>query len=140
MKYEFKKGDRVKRINYSNADMDVGDFGIVQDDVSSDYSVTVRVLKEGAVDVRSHDAGNLVVVGKEGEVLPKTLTKPTHIVIWDEDRDPCKFFTDLNEAEKFIKELSEKSNVKKDSIILVEIKSAKKITIQKSLRRSDYKL
>ena len=69
------------------------------------------------------------------EHKPKT---PTHIVIWEEDRDPCKFFESEDKAKEFIKELSEKSNVTKDSIVLVEIKSARKIKIQKSLRYLKY--
>lgn len=72
---------------------------------------------------------------------PKKLKIPTHIVVWNEEsKDPCKFYTSLEEANDFIKELSKKTSVKEDSIVLVEIKSAKKITIQKSLRKSDYKI
>ena len=63
---------------------------------------------------------------------------PTHLVVWEEDRDPCKFFESEDKAKEFIKELSEKSNVTKDSIVLVEIKSARKIKIQKSLRYLKY--
>ncbi len=63
---------------------------------------------------------------------------PTHLVVWEEDEDPCKFFNSEQEANEFIKKLSENSDVKQDSIILVEVKSAKKITIQKSLRKANY--
>ncbi|MFW9873499.1 MAG: hypothetical protein ACFFG0_10380 [Candidatus Thorarchaeota archaeon] len=68
------------------------------------------------------------------------MKKPTHVVVWEEDRDPAKFFTSEKDATDFIKRLSENRNVKQDSIVLVEIKSVKKITIQKSLRKSDYKI
>ncbi len=83
------------------------------------------------------------IIGKDGLKLldknykPKT---PSHIVVWEENTNPCKFFNSLEEANEFVKELSEKSSVKKDSIILVEIKTARKITIQKSLRKSEYKI
>ncbi len=65
---------------------------------------------------------------------------PTHLVVWEEDADPCRFFQSEQEAKDFIKELSEKSDVIKDSIILVEIKSARKVQIQKSLRYAQHKI
>ncbi len=72
---------------------------------------------------------------------PKKLKIPTHIVVWDEEgKDPCKFYTSLEKANEFIKELSKNTSVKEDSIILVEIKDVKKITIQKSLRKKEYKI
>ena len=42
--------------------------------------------------------------------------------MWDEDRDPARLFTSEDEAREFIKTLSERSEVKKDSILLMEIK------------------
>jgi hypothetical protein len=66
--------------------------------------------------------------------------KPTHIVIWEEDRDPAKFFSNEKDAKEFIKQLSEKQNVKKNSIVLVEIKSVKKVNVLKRLTFSDYKI
>ena len=66
---------------------------------------------------------------------------PTHVVIWDEeDRDPHKFFTSEKEAKVFVKELSEKSQVKKDSIILVVIKSTQKVKVIRNVRLSNYKI
>lgn len=67
--------------------------------------------------------------------------EPTHVVIWDEeDKDPHKFFPSQKDAEQFTKELSEKSEVIKDSIVLVEIKSVKKIKIVKSLKTEQFKI
>ncbi len=69
--------------------------------------------------------------------VPKT---PTHLVVWEEDEDPFKFFDSLKEANDFVKELSENTSVKQDSIILVEIKSARKVTIQKRLTTKEFKI
>lgn len=69
------------------------------------------------------------------------LKVPTHVVIWDEEsRDPSKFFTSESEANDFIKELSEKSNVIKNSILLIQIKSCKKVVIEKRLRYKEHKI
>ena len=77
------------------------------------------------------------------EILKKKLIykAPTHIVIWDEEgRDPHKFFTSKPETDDFIKELIEKRGVRKDSIVLVEIKTVKKIEVVKNLRSKEYKI
>ncbi len=66
--------------------------------------------------------------------------EPTHLVVWEEDTDPCEFFISEKEAKGFIKVLSEKSSVKKESIVLVEIKSCKKVTIRKSLDYKQHKI
>lgn len=67
---------------------------------------------------------------------------PTHLVIWDtENIDPYRFFTSKEEVDDFIKELVEKRDVKKDSIVLIEIKTAKKIQVVKTLKSNkNYKI
>lgn len=66
---------------------------------------------------------------------------PTHLVVWDEeDQDPCRFFTGEKEAKEFIEELSDKNDLVKDSIVLVEIKSAQKISISKNLKYNQLKI
>ncbi len=65
---------------------------------------------------------------------------PTHIVIWEEDRDPSRLFTSEKDAKDFIKELSDKGSVKKDSILLIEIKSCKKVGINKVLRYNQHQI
>lgn len=65
--------------------------------------------------------------------------KPTYIVIWDEkSKDPHKFFTDEKSARDFMKELIEKQEVIKESIILVKIASAEQVTISKLVRYKHY--
>lgn len=69
------------------------------------------------------------------------LKAPTHVVIWDEeDEDPHKFFTSEEEAKEFMKELSEKSDVVEDSVILVAVKSVQKVSITKTARLASYKI
>ena len=75
-------------------------------------------------------------------VVKHSITKnPTHLVVWDEEyRDPHRFFTSEKEAKDFVKELSKKSRVKKDSIILVVIKSVQKVSITNNVRLMNYKI
>lgn len=80
---------------------------------------------------------------RELEIIRKGKPKdPTHLVVWEIEGcgDPCEFFTDEKKAKEFVKELSEKSDVKKDSIILVEIKSAQKVNVIKNVRLNQYKI
>lgn len=140
MKYEYRKGDKLRVIDGSGTGgvLEEGMIVEVLLDLSTDIGSTeVHIRTPDGIESTRYVSR---FVKCETNEKPKVLVKPTHIVIWNEDRDPCKFFTNLIEAEKFIKELTEKPNVKKDSIILVEIKSAKSITIQKSIRKSDYKM
>jgi hypothetical protein len=74
----------------------------------------------------------------EGKTFPKK--EPKFLVVWEEEEDPCRFFQTKQDADTFIKNLLEKPSVDKDSIILVEVKAARKVTIQKSLRTSAYKI
>jgi len=146
---KFKKGNKVKVVNSGQ--------------VYSGFDEMAKKLKlknwEDGKFVRSGIVGKIVnisgyhvgittqegdfVIGEEGlelvspEYKPKT---PTHLVVWEEDEDPYKFFTSEQEANEFIKELSEKDNVNKDSIVLVEIKSCKKITISKRLTTKEFKI
>ena len=126
MEHNFKVGDKVRRIRGFHGGMHEGDEDIVK---RVSYS---SIHLEKYCDGHSSEAFELVVKRK--------MVKPTHLVVWEEDTNPCKFFESEEKANEFVKELSEKSSVKKDSIILVEIKSTKKVTIQKSLRKSDYKI
>lgn len=131
----FKIGDRVRRRlgTGSNKSFNEGDTGIIvnfQDDVYVD----IKMDKNKEISTGC-DISNLELISSNYK--PKT---PTHIVIWEEDRDPARFFTSENDAKKFIKELSDNSNVKKDSILLVEVKSCKKVRINKVLRYSAHKI
>ncbi len=67
---------------------------------------------------------------------------PTHLVVWEVKGcgDPCKFFTNEKDAKEEVKKLSDQSDVKKDSIILVEIKSAQKVNVIKNVRLNQYKI
>ena len=136
MEYEFKKGDKIKRVRDGNTIFtNKGDIGIVLRSVSTNYGGEGIDYK---LDKGGREAHGYI---KNYDLVTKRIQKkPTHLVVWEEDTDPCKFFNSLNEANDFVKGLSEKSSVKQDSIILVEIKSAKKITITKVLRPSEYKI
>jgi len=126
---KFKVGDEVICVE---SDKTKGDGW------KKDYRFTIESISN------EHDGNPIYWKGLNGSGVyegalelakPKKPINPTHLVVWDEkDQDPCQFFESGDEARDFIKELSEKPHVIKDSIILVEIKSAKKVVIQKSLR------
>jgi hypothetical protein len=144
----FKEGDKVKTLaDVAGVDfrgktgivvhMNGDDIGIQFDDVIPSHEL--------------HDCDGHGFKGKcryarpsdRIELLgnPVALKTPTHLVVWDEhSRDPCKFFTSEQEAKDFIKELSEKTNLIKDSVRLVCIKSVEKVKIDKILRYSQYKI
>ena len=138
-KYEFKAGDRVRRAREgSNGGMNVGDFGIVKVDLATeDGSSTLYMIKEIDNLETSGFIRNFDLVTPRNL---KDLKVPTHLVIWDEDKDPVKFFTSDKEARDFIKTLIDKTSVKKDSIVLIEIKSAFKIEVEKKLKSVQYKI
>ena len=68
------------------------------------------------------------------------LMTPTHVVVLEEDRDPAKFFTSKKDADDFIKDLSDRQEVKKDSIVIAEVKNVKKVSIYKQLKTTQYKI
>jgi len=133
MTNKFKVGDEVavskKNIHGSNYYI-AGTKGTIiklVSDVSAKYKLKFENDETGWVD--------------SVELISKNKPKePTHLVVWEEDTDPCEFFTSEKEAKNFIKVLSEKSNVIEESIVLVEIKSCKKVTIRKSLSYKQHKI
>jgi len=127
MEQKFKVGDSVKVLDCATEELAdyVGEIGKIVDDGGSYCDWKVEFVS-GKIWSADNDE---LILAKKGNYKPKA---PTHLVVWEEDVDPCKFFTSEKEAKDFIKELSEKSEVKKDSIVLVEIKSVTKIGIRKS--------
>lgn len=132
---KFKIGDKVRRKAHEgeNNGFKAGDVGTVVKERDGNVDVKIK----GKKDI-SHANWHTCI-----EVIPgtKNLKLPSHVVIWDEeDRDPHKFFESEPEAKGFIKELSENSDVKKESILLVEIKSARKVNIVKNLKYTQHKI
>lgn len=145
---EFKVGDKVKCVNsgsgYSthtsmaktlklknweyHSSMSNGEIGKI---------IAISGIHCG-VRVKDRD----YIIGAEGLKSVGTPKNPTHLVVWEVEvgGDPCEFFTDEKKAKEFVKELSEKSDVRKDSIILVEIKSAQKVNVIRNVRLSGYKI
>lgn len=60
---------------------------------------------------------------------------PTHLVIWDEGRDPYQFFTSKADADAKIEELKTKPSVKMDSIVIVEIKTVNNVVFKPTLEQ-----
>ena len=68
--------------------------------------------------------------------LGTTLKKITHIVIWEENSDPVKYFGDKESAEDWIRGLAKRSAVKEGSIVLIDLpnKIVKQVTIHKQIK------
>ena len=81
-------------------------------------------------------ADQLLLIGK------KSLKIPSHLVVWiTGSGDSYKFFTNIEEVDEFVRDfLVENSGVVKNSIILIEIKSAKTVSIVKNLKSKQYKI
>ena len=138
---EFKIGDKVKRKIGTNTNdyFNGGDTGTVWGIDEDKGYIDIKMDKNRSIS-NSNAIDNIELVKKSDykPILPK---KPTHIVVWDEScGDPCKFFISEKDAKDFIKELSEKNVVVKDSIILAEIKSCQKVNINKILKYSQHKI
>lgn len=132
---KFKIGDKVRFKSPDSQNAEYFDEGL--------ENLTIKEVTSRGYQVWESDKHtNWFVEEKELEFMDKHKLKvPTHIVIWDEkDRDPTRLFTSEKEANDFIKELSEKSSVVKNSILLVGIKSCKKIVIEKRLRYKEHKI
>jgi hypothetical protein len=135
---KFKRGDKVKIMS-----VDFGCRGTLRkEDIGKVCTVTCDNKDDDKLYILNDNEYEANFPEDCLELVKKHKSKnPTHIVIWDEeDRDPHQFFTSEKEAREFIKELSEKSNVMKDSIILVEIKSAQKVNIIRNVRLNQYKV
>lgn len=144
MENKFKVGDKVRYLGTKDG---------VKDENWDTYFGS-KGIKKGSIGEIDHTSGDMYYISKDGRdstsgflkecdielVSKRNYKKPTHLVVWEEDRDPCRFFQSEQDAKEFIKELSEKSDVKKESIILVEIKSCKKVSIMKSLRYAEHKV
>ncbi len=147
MTNEFKKGDKVKIIedNYDHQHL-IGMIGkVVMCEGSDIYHVDFgKEIEQSDNEVnkttRKFDSEEMELYKGKGVVPKVKLKEPTHIVVWEEDTDPCKFFTSEPEAKNFIKELSERSDVVKESIVLVEIKSCKKAVVRKSVTFAQHKI
>ena len=138
----------------------IGDI-VVGNEMSNRYSVTskpknflgevIKIYDEIRMDVKVLESDLLGNEGKSYTVemdcfdlkerSKKSPSKePKFLVIWEEDIDPKRFFDTKKEAEDFIKELVEKQEVKKDSILLIEMKSIKQVFVSKSIRTKTYKI
>lgn len=142
MKYEWKKGDKLKVLNgQSSTQFKEGDILISSEDVSTSSDDRQFFVEDKDGKRVGGDDGWYVKRFEKAEGGKPYVTKaPTHVVIWEEDRDPARLFTSESDAKDFIKTLSDKPNVKKDSILLIEIKSCRKVTISKRLGYNIHKI
>ncbi len=133
---EFKIGDKVKIIQYNCSGVNIGDICIIEKYKDGNlYAMNKRSKEMKTSGCNCENNFELVTSNYKPKI-------PSHLVVWEIKGcgDPCKFFENLNEANVFVKELSEDSSVDQDSIILVEIKSSRKVTISKRLTLKEFKI
>ena len=143
---KFKVGDRVRIVKYEREKEYPFSFG--DDMIVHCGKIATIISAENSTMSRTTGKYHLDIDGQKFnwsdpmlERINYKLKKPTHIVVWDEGcGDPAKFFTDEKEAKEFIKELSEKSKVIKDSIVFAEVRNVKKMSITKTLKYSEHKI
>lgn len=137
MKYEWKKGDKLRMITQPNTTIvHVGDIVTAMNDISTDsvnMDVTVSITNDGS-NINTWDTRRFEKLSSDYK--PE---EPKFAVVWDTKTiDPIRFFAKKEEALKFIKELIEKPDTKKDSIKLVEIKSIEKVSYNLKLSYSKF--
>ena len=136
---KFKVGDKVKLVS-NKQDLDYPSNSVGKTFTIDEVHPKDRYNHGQAYNVKEDINGYVLYESDLELAKPKDMKNPTHLVIWEEDQDPCEFFESEAKAKEFIKELIEKTSVKKDSIILEEIKSAKKMKVVKNLKTSQYKI
>lgn len=129
---KFKVGDRVK-INCANCggcdSSEHGEVGkiIKLNPNEEDHDFSNVKLENG--NVKPYKESDLELI----EGVRKSF-KVNFLLKYDLDKDPIEEFETLVEVKKRIKELTKNDNLKRDSIILYEIKSRKEVTLETSVR------
>ena len=147
-KMKFKVGDRVECVNQGQSYSTNREMAktLKLKNWSCDTSMSNGEIGK-VVAVKDNFCGVSVsgmdyLINSEGLKNLGALKTPTHLVVWEVVGcgDPCKFFTDEKEAKEFMKELSDEEDVDEESIILVAIKSVRKVNVKKNINLSGYKI
>ncbi len=95
---EFKVGDKivVSKDNTSNRDSyPTGTKGVIKE---IDSSITPYF-----VDFDDGENGWVNKVELAKEYKPRVTKTQSHLVVWEENTDPCKYFNSLEEANEYVK-------------------------------------
>lgn len=101
MKYEFKKGDKVRQINVDNYDVKIGDIGIVQGDISTNDEYKTIYINFGK-SANTHYVRNIELVSKSKpfkispvlrKFTPEVLRKTADAI--EEEEEEKKHLADL---------------------------------------------
>lgn len=141
MEQTYKVGDQVRlTVLYLldiNKGLKVGDlFTINRIDSDGGLRVTVADNDRYPMSPKQVEPGGPKKLGR-----PCGPKAPRYLVIWMEDRDPVKEFHTKLEAEAFIKELGQKSEVRKESVKLVTVERWEEVTFSSnfSLKKLQFK-
>jgi hypothetical protein len=117
---KFKVGDRVKRVEEEWGGMKIGD----EDTVVCPEPGGAYTLKRYG---KGHANYNLERVAKVKSVKPPS--PPKFILQYELDTDPFELFATEKELRKRIAELAERSDLKRDSIKVYDIKKVRTVTL-----------
>lgn len=124
MTKKFKTGDRVERIYGEYRGMEIGDV----DTVVVDNGHKVRLDHYG--DGHSQSSLKLLLVEVEStsnHAAPATEVK--YILQYELEEDPFETFSTLKEVESRIRELADRSDLKRDSIVVYEVAKTIKVEL-----------
>ena len=119
---KFKIGDKVRNARNGFE----GRVGTI--DKVDDSDIPYRLLFDDG-ETGWHTARMVQTLSKSSEPKPKPTLPPKLILQYELDADPFEFFATEKEARKRIAELAQRTDLKRDSIRLIEIKKIRTVKL-----------
>jgi len=150
MSEEFKVGDKVRIVDDNEDDPKIlelvgtiikGTGQPYPEHVGIEYEVPIKNGKD-CEDRGKYGHCQWTYSNRVRLVRNVKLLKATHAVIWEVKGcgDPSQLFSNEKDAKVKIKDLSERTDIVEGSILFLELKSVKKVSVTKSLRFSQHKV
>lgn len=128
----FKVGDRVKLKQNFDTDW-IRESGIKQGQIYTvkeiDYDGTLRFIEQTTTKWQGPEHYELVK-GKRGRPAKAKDPIVKFLLKYDLDEDPIEEFESMQQVNKRIKELLQRSDLKRDSMVIYSVKSKKKVAIE----------
>lgn len=125
----FKVGDRARIKNWQNTlhGFEVGDTVKITGLLGGDRPLVVE--NDRGNRGYASEADLEIINGKRGR--PRTKPAPVNFLLkYDLDEDPVEEFETMAQVKDRIKQLSERSDLKRDSIVIYEVKKKRTVTIE----------